>query len=167
MRQWYHSIVSVWSKFWNWPGLCIHKVRMKILDYKFDIQIFLMYGGDSKSGPDPNNQNTLKNSLNSCHIFRLLKLFNNISNCIHMKQFKKNFQTSNKLAKPKHQVDNFPTKVIVLKFSDFSWKFLRSWLGPNNKNTLKNSLNSCQIFRLLKLLSYETALKNISWLLIS
>jgi hypothetical protein len=33
------------------------------------------------------NVNPLKNSLNSCQIFRLLKFLTNISNCIHVKQF--------------------------------------------------------------------------------
>jgi hypothetical protein len=49
-----------------------------------------------------------------------------------------------------------------------------SGLGPNNKNTLKISLNSCQNFGLLKIAnqyfllgSYETVLKSISRLLIS
>jgi hypothetical protein len=38
-------------------------------------------------GLGPNNKNTLKNSLNSCLIFELLKLLTNISDCIHIKQF--------------------------------------------------------------------------------
>jgi hypothetical protein len=37
-------------------------------------------------GLDPNNENTLNNSLNSYQIFRLLKLLNNISDCVHRKQ---------------------------------------------------------------------------------
>jgi hypothetical protein len=36
------------------------------------------------AGLGPNNKNTLKNSLNSCQIFRLLT---NISNCAYTKQF--------------------------------------------------------------------------------
>ncbi len=42
---------------------------------------------------------------------------------------------------------------------------LKTGLGPNNKNILKNSLKSCQIFKLLKYIrlhSYETVLMNIS-----
>jgi hypothetical protein len=38
-------------------------------------------------GLGPNNENTMKNSLISCQIFRLLKLLSNISVCVHMKQF--------------------------------------------------------------------------------
>jgi hypothetical protein len=43
------------------------------------------------SGLGPNNENTLKNSLNSCQVFRQLKLLTNIFDCIHMKQFKGTF----------------------------------------------------------------------------
>jgi hypothetical protein len=39
------------------------------------------------SGLGPTNKNTLKNSLNSCQIFRLLKMLSNISDCVHMKQY--------------------------------------------------------------------------------
>ena len=52
-------------------------------------------------------------------------------------------------------------------------KPVKRGLGPNNENTLKNYLNSCQTFRLLKWLPIfpivfnETVLKNISRLLIS
>jgi hypothetical protein len=41
----------------------------------------------SISGLGPTNENTQKNSLNSCQIFRLLKLVTHISDCVHMKQF--------------------------------------------------------------------------------
>jgi hypothetical protein len=45
--------------------------------------------------------------MNSCQIFRLPKLLTNITkpSCETVK--KKHFQTSNKLAKPKHQLDHF------------------------------------------------------------
>jgi hypothetical protein len=38
-------------------------------------------------GFGPTNENTLKNSLNSCQIFILLKLPTNISDCVDTKQF--------------------------------------------------------------------------------
>jgi hypothetical protein len=73
----------------------------------------------------------------------------------------KNFSTSNKLAKPELQLDNFS------ELSD------KPRLGPNIEITLKNSLISSQIFRLLKLLtnisvlSFKTVLNNTARLLIS
>jgi hypothetical protein len=53
---------------------------------------------------------TLKNSVNSCQIFRLFKLLFIISVCIHMRQFWWTFQDSNELANPKH------TGIFVRKF---------------------------------------------------
>jgi hypothetical protein len=59
---------------------CNHRVQPKIMDV-VDMVIH--------PGLGPNNKNTLKNSLNSCQIYRLLKLLSNIYNCVHMKQFKR------------------------------------------------------------------------------
>ncbi len=42
-----------------------------------------------------------------------------------------------------------PDHLIVRKTSEKAVEKRRSGLGSNNKNTLKNYLNSCQIFRLL------------------
>jgi hypothetical protein len=44
-----------------------------------------------ESGLGSTNKNTVKNSLGSCQTFRLLKLRTNISDSIHMKQFKRTF----------------------------------------------------------------------------
>jgi hypothetical protein len=110
----------------------------------------------SITGLGPNSKNTLKNYLNSCQIFWSLKLLTNI--------FNHHFYTSNKLVKPKHQLDNFSDlcdkngafKIfwLFLKISQI-WEFLLTGPSPVlcsgfydlERSRLKLVVNNLSIYR--------------------
>jgi hypothetical protein len=72
-----------------WVYICKSK-RRTLLSLSLTV-ICPMLTVNFEPGLGPTNKNTLKNSLNSCQIFKLLKLLTKISDYVHMKQFKITF----------------------------------------------------------------------------
>jgi hypothetical protein len=91
------------------------------------ITILKLFSG--KTGPFwalPTHENTLKNSLNSCQIFRWLKFLI----AFKWNSFKEHCYTSNKLAEPEHQLFNFTDLCDKNGRLKIFWLFTENFSDP-------------------------------------